>query len=491
VNAQDVMVTVKSDLVGVDSQLPAPLAKLKTQSVPSVVNVRLNNDHSMKLQFQLSDFISGALQYAQDGQALSAGQIHLGGKAAEFQNMPGLVIDGEAPKIDWDKWKTIFKKLSENNQNMDHYPLREVHLFVPRFDIFGQAIKNATIALQMLNEGWEITIHSDEVAGIIDVPIDHKNQTLVINLDYLYWKTLATPNAKNTALDLTTLPNIDAQIKVFQYQDKILGEVNIKLKGKTNGIEITNVLVQNPGFKMQAGGFFTTGKTHQTEFRGTITSEDTKKMLKQWGIAGNLESPQARLGFDLTWPGTIADFSFADSEGHISIHVKKGRITGLSKDTDVKLGLGRLVTILSLQSLPKRLQFNFKDLTKKGYFFDKMHGDFSLKSGVASTQDANLQGPVAQIDITGDIQLREQTYDLKCTVLPNLTASLPVVATIAGGPVVGAAAWVADKLVGKQVNKMTQHRYHVSGAWDNPTIEQVKQHYLHEVARAQGSITHG
>ena len=81
---------------------------------------------------------------------------------------------------------------------------------------------------------------------------------------------------------------------------------------------------------------------------------------------------------------------------------------------------------------------------------------------------------MADIFISGNIGLVKHDYDQTAVVTPRLTASLPLAGALAGGPAVGAALFLADKLFGSTVNKITEIHYEIKGSWENPTITRVK-----------------
>ena len=72
--------------------------------------------------------------------------------------------------------------------------------------------------------------------------------------------------------------------------------------------------------------------------------------------------------------------------------------------------------------------------------------------------------------------LAAKDYDELVTVIPRVGSSLPLAGAIAGGPVVGAALLVADKLLGKEIEGMTrfaQTRYSVTGPWSEPVYSKL------------------
>ncbi len=56
------------------------------------------------------------------------------------------------------------------------------------------------------------------------------------------------------------------------------------------------------------------------------------------------------------------------------------------------------------------------------------------------------------------------------TITFYITSNIPVISTIAGGPIVGAAAWVFNKIFGGMVNKITSQAYRVRGSWHSLVI---------------------
>jgi uncharacterized protein YhdP len=127
---------------------------------------------------------------------------------------------------------------------------------------------------------------------------------------------------------------------------------------------------------------------------------------------------------------------------------------------------------LSLQTIPRRLKLDFSDLSKEGYSFDVFKGSFVIKNGVLITNDSYLDGPVAYASMKGSINVVKQLYDVDLHISPHITASLPIVATIAGGPIAGLATWAASKIISRSMQTVTGYTYKVTGPWLNPDLKQ-------------------
>jgi uncharacterized protein YhdP len=133
-----------------------------------------------------------------------------------------------------------------------------------------------------------------------------------------------------------------------------------------------------------------------------------------------------------------------------------------------------MLNILNLQTLPRRLSLDFTDLFEKGYSFDSMKGRFILKQGNAVTQDTYFDGPIARIEIKGRVGLATKDYDLMLNVTPYVTGSIPIVATLAGGPIIGVVSWLVEKVASSAVSSVVTYHYAVTGPWENPAWVQVK-----------------
>lgn len=129
--------------------------------------------------------------------------------------------------------------------------------------------------------------------------------------------------------------------------------------------------------------------------------------------------------------------------------------------------------LFSLHSLSRRLALDFSDLFQKGLGFDSIEGTFSLSNGHAYTRDLTLKGPAARIDISGRIGLKDRDYDQIVTVTPRVSSALPIAGTIAGGPAVGAALFLAERFLRQEIDQVARYRYSVTGPWSDPVVKRI------------------
>src|SRR5690606_7541496 len=91
--------------------------------------------------------------------------------------------------------------------------------------------------------------------------------------------------------------------------------------------------------------------------------------------------------FNLDWASPPSALALNTLSGDASLNMGKGRIVEVNQSSNAKMDLGRLLNLFSLQSIPRRLSFDFSDVFQKGYSFDSLRGDFTFKRGNAITNN--------------------------------------------------------------------------------------------------------
>jgi uncharacterized protein YhdP len=198
-----------------------------------------------------------------------------------------------------------------------------------------------------------------------------------------------------------------------------------------------------------------------------MTSESLGSFLQSMDISSSMAGGQTVVHFNAWWPGSPAKFALSRLNGKVEFTVVQGNIT------DASVGSGRLLGLLSIQSLPKRLSLDFRDVFDSGFTFDEASGTFALENGLASTDDVLMKSSAAKISISGSTDLVDQRYDQLLTIRPGLGNTLPIIGAIAAGPGGAAAGLALQGLLQEQLGEATQVQYTISGSWDEPEIEPV------------------
>jgi uncharacterized protein YhdP len=134
----------------------------------------------------------------------------------------------------------------------------------------------------------------------------------------------------------------------------------------------------------------------------------------------------------------------------------------------------KLLDVLSLQSLFKfatlDLQGSLGGLAIKGTPFNTIYSNFDITNGIAKTEQFNMILDQARVVMSGQINLPNQTQDLRITIFPTIDATAGSLAAFAINPIVGLSALVGQFLLTSQINRGMQSDYLVQGSWNDPEV---------------------
>ena len=331
-------------------------------------------------------------------------------------------------------------------------------------------------ASRLDNKVWSVQLDEQDVAG--DLRYDDSSNTLSGRLSRLYLAKSVFARKQNNepvlSLQPKNIPNLNLTMDVLKVGELNLGDATLKSNSTKTHWHLDECKISSPNYLLTLKGDWERNDlVDNTQLQADLQVTDLSKSLKLFDITPVIEGHKGGVQFDGAWPGAVNDFALSKVTGDFYMNFENGRIINLSKETEEKLGLGKLLSILSLQTIPRRLKLDFSDLSNTGYSFDVLKGHFALKDGIMNTTDSYIDGPVAYANMKGDLDVVKHLYDIRVHISPHITASLPIVATIAGGPIAGMATWAASKIINQGMQQVTGYTYHVSGPWLNPVVEQV------------------
>ena len=460
------VVRFDSDLQGVAINLPKPFAKNATRNNKINLAYYFGDNKLSRMIVNYNKQVYAVLTIkkgrGQLGQRL-AGEIGIGVVPPKVPATSGLVVSGKIKNLDWSVWRDYFTK-TKNNFTKISVAISQINLHVDDLRVLGQRLKKVMLQAKPQTGGWDIMLTTPTIQGKIFFPrnVESQIQGVFQRLDFVKEQhniSLLKPNA---------LPPLHFIISDFSYENKIFSNVELITERQAKGLKINKISINDSQFSLVADGdWFVIDGKQQSVLRGKVSSNDIGGLLKQLKLTSNLVGGKGEANFMLKWPGAPYKPVLSEVAGSFVISAKKGHIVNLSEKTETKLGFGRVLNILSL----RYLSLNFGDLTKKGFGFDKMQGDFKLTQGNVFASSIMLDGMIALIKVHGRIGLIAQDYDIVLSVTPHFTSSVPVAATVAGGPVVGLLSWVvADVIVAPVLKKAITYTYHITGLWNQPII---------------------
>lgn len=485
---QTTQVSLRSDLKGISINLPRPYAKKAEEISDFKVDISIKPNQPVISKISYGKLLSSALSFEKNAQGfrLLSGALLLGEGEASVPAAPGFFVTAQFKELNWETLQTYIDWFNE--QKNQPFPARVasaamdksmtnlfqgVTLKAVTANFFGQRLDNADIEISKGAKNWQIDMSSSQVAG----------QAVVMNdlsaVDARFQRFYVVGGGQSSApltINPKTLPALSISANDVRLGEKRIGAISFDTVPGKNGMVIKQFQLNSGIAELNAAGSWQLAgkKGYISHLQGRLTTSKVTQMLTQWGLTSSaLVGNQGKANFDLNWRDAPMNPSMASMSGTLSIKLGPGRIVNLGDSTEAKLGLGRLLNVLSLQSIPRRLSLNFSDLFGNGYSFDRMEGDFRLQNGNAYTDNMQIEGAVAHVSLAGRIGLAAKDFDLRLGVAAHVTSSLPMVATLALGlnPIgaaIGAGTFVVDKLISSRAAKASSYDYKITGSWDNP-----------------------
>lgn len=468
-------VTMRSDLQGVSVNLPAPYNKESNMTRPSQLDIVIAKDQPLKARINYGSLFSFAanLKKTTDGLEMIGGNFSLG-REALWPTESGFWLSGQLPSLDWDTIQGYFtKKKSKTSKSPDVSILpdiRGVDLDVGSLTAWGQHLTQVRIQISKNSNGLQVALRNEKVVGQLYLP-HFQGGTIQARFQRLYLDSF--DSVHRGLFDPYSLPAFSFVADDMRLGDKILGRVGIEAVPGTTGLIVNALYVDSPLLQVRARGQWTeVNHQHNSVLSGNAYTNNVSQLLAAWGFPiKNLIGSKASAQFALNWPSPLYDPTLPGLSGNVSLQLAQGRI--LSESNNTQLGIGRMLNIFSLNTLPRRLSGDFSDLFQKGYSFDTIQGDYTLANGNAYTKNMRIEGPVAKVAISGRIGYVNKDVELLISVTPYVTSSLPVVAAAVATPIAGVATYLLEKLVTRGVSKVVTHNYSVTGSWDNPVWNQL------------------
>ena len=264
------------------------------------------------------------------------------------------------------------------------------------------------------------------------------------------------------------IPALDVSIDNLELKGKNIGR--FELIGHPEGKDwlMRRLNISNPDGSLVGSGAWSDAQGQQeTRLKLLLDIRDAGKILDRSGYPSTVKGGNGRLAADISWAGSPDKFSYATLNGSLKLDTGKGRFLKMDP------GAGKLLSVLSLQDLPRHIALGFTDVFSEGFQFDNINGNADIKNGVIDTQDFHIDGSSAKVTLKGSVNLNRETQDLRVRVMPTIGNSMAVIGAFAISPVVGIGSLIVNKVLGNPLDKLASFEYNVSGLWSDPDVVRV------------------
>ncbi len=465
-----ISLNLRSNLKGVELNLPDGFGKTASEersfaldwdlvSAASIRELSLAYGEDVKAEFNI--------RLGDQGVSLVNGVLNIG---YTYTKKPetGLSVFVDRKSLHLDHWWELLENSPEYTGTGGQGLIQEAHIRLDELIYSGNHYKNFTLLAEQGEKLWGLNISSDSLKGKVRIPVDFsKSRFIEAELEKFSWDTPESGN--NTQYrDPRKLPPFSINSKQFFFNGKDMGGLAVRASTVENGLVIDSVQLSGEVFSVKgSGAWLYEDNWHHSRFNVDLLTVDLGRALRHFGFEDSMEGGEAEAKVNAEWVGTPAEFELSRLDGDIQVAVHEGRL----KDLDA--GGGRIFGLLSISRLPRRLLLDFSDLFGEGFKFDRISGGFSIADGDAYTNDLSLTSSAANIEISGRIGLANKDYDQVAVVSPKMASSLTLIGGLAGGPGVALGMWVADRLIGKQIDALGSVSYSITGPWSDPEVVKV------------------
>lgn len=512
VKKKNAEVALTSDLVGLASSLPAPFNKTAAESLPLRFERKPpESDRPGRPAAAPKVGAGGTARQAPPaaaagpardlillnlGKALSvrllrrhdttpaavvAGTVALGDTAAAPPALPerGLRVAVALPAFDADFWRRTLAGNGSNDTNggsndaagtLAALPL-QFDLRTQELQLFDKRFRDIRVSGQRQDGVARFELKSPDLAGNFTWDSAGKGRVVGKVGQFAIPESISHPERLQAEVgDLVeSLPALDLTIGQLGFKGRELGGVHVAAE---NVDGFWNARFRLDGGETQLKGTLKwrpDPAKSETRLEFALDTRSIEKLLGRLGYGEAIRRGSATLGGQLAWRGAPVAIDYPSLTGKLTADAAAGQFTKLEP------GVGRLLGVLSLQSLPRRLTLDFRDIFSEGFAFDRIRGSFDVRQGVMQTGDLQITGPAAKVFMNGSIDLGQETQQLKVRVQPAVGETIAVGAMLAANPVAGAVAWAAQKLLKDPLDQVFAFEYAVSGSWQDPKVEKTGQ----------------
>ncbi|MFQ3248467.1 MAG: hypothetical protein ACI9O6_000269 [Glaciecola sp.] len=464
------MATVFSKLDKVNSILPVPFDK-KEGDKKTIKLIASGNKQASNIKLALGDMVNfdGILPHKE----LQFSRAHLAIGETDFVGRGvGFSISANLPQIHLATWYQSISALLAggiDEANADKKPLFEApqRIFIETDNLIlaGQALTDVDATVKTVNKDWILDVMSDEAKAQITFHDRWTEEGIEINADFVRFDNWVEQEEQlRPEIEPQSLPRIRVNCRDCQIFGNRLGEVKFESFPNDDGLRLEDIQINGPNGSIRANGqWYKRNGDHYTFINGDLKSGDFGGFLKDFQFDSGIKDSEAQMDFAFTWKASPLDFSFDYLDGEMQWELSDGYITELSDKGS------RIFTLLSLDSLVRKLSLDFRDVFAQGFFYDEMQGSLQITEGKADTRDTKIDGGAGEMEIYGytDLVTKELNYNVSFT--PNVTGNLPVLVYFMVNPPTALAALALDQVL-TSAKVISNVNYSITGSINEPIL---------------------
>ena len=359
----------------------------------------------------------------------------------------------------------------------------------------GRTFQRVVIGGSRDGMNWRANVSADQLNGYLEYrqPSGAGDGRVYARLSRLALAPAAARDVEEL-LDKqpASIPALDIVVDDFELRGKKLGRVEIEAINRGAGSgpresgprewRLNKLNFTMPEASLSASGAWaavTTGSAgapapqrrdgdrRRMDMNFRLDIADAGILLARLGMKDVIRRGKGKIEGQVGWQGSPLSPDYPSLDGQFNLSVESGQF--LKADP----GIAKLFGVLSLQSLPRRLTLDFRDVFSEGFAFDFVRGDVGISKGIARTNNLQMKGVNAAVLMEGSADIDRETQDLRVIVVPEidgLTASLVATAI---NPALGLGTVLAQLVLRRPMMQAATQEFHVDGTWTDPRVTKV------------------
>jgi uncharacterized protein (TIGR02099 family) len=284
----------------------------------------------------------------------------------------------------------------------------------------------------------------------------------------------------------TSVPALDIVVDDFELRGKKLGKLEIDAVNRMAAQGVREWRLNKLNLTMPEAAFTANGNwvalnaqapaagqaraaTRAAERRRMVMNfrfdiADSGQLLTRFGMRDVVRRGKGRMEGQVAWVGSPLSLDYPSMNGTFNVNMESGQF--LKADP----GLAKLLGVLSLQSLPRRLTLDFRDVFSEGFGFDFVRGDITIQQGIAATNNLQMKGVNAAVLMEGKADLAQETQDIKVVVIPEINAGTASLVASVINPAIGIGTFLAQMFLRQPLIRANTQEFHIDGTWADPRI---------------------
>ena len=504
---------VTTDLRGMALDVPAPLGKAAQEPLPVRFETRLTREAAASASVPLRDELTlelgsvGALAYVRDlgeGRAeerarVLAGAISLGLAPGEAAPLParGVTANVALGAVDADAWSALLQSPAAPGAaagaaalagpELDYLPT-QLAVRASSVTLQGRTLKDVVAGVSRAGEVWRANIDADALGGYIEYHPsggDTPQGRVFARLSRLAVPQAADPQSDALQVDALLdarqpgqLPALDIVVHDFELRGRHLGRLEIEAvnratEGGQREWRLQQFNLSAPEATLTSSGNWAllggAGAQRRTVMNFRMDIRDSGDLLARFGMEGVLRRGKGRIEGQVGWLGSPLSPDYRSMTGLMNVNMESGQF--LKADP----GLAKLLSVLSLQSLPRRFALDFRDVFSEGFAFDFVRGDVRIAEGVATTNNLQMKGVNAAVLMEGSADIQHETQQLHVVVVPEINAMTASLVATAINPVIGLGSFLAQVFLRGPLIQAATQEFRIDGTWADPRVERVER----------------